>query len=357
MVSPLWLMAKRQRSRLDDRIAIAELRGVLDFDRDARVLLDDVLADQARVPARAATEDHDALGRAQLVVGEIQTAQLGDALVVDQAAAHAVADGLGLLVDLLQHEVIEAALFDLLEIPVDLVDLLVGRDVVDGLGDETVAAHRHHLVVVEIDDLLRVLQDGGHVGGEEVLVARDADDERRAVAHADDLVGLLLAHDDEPVGAFELRHGQTHRFLQRTGGLVELLHQVRDDLGVGLGREEVAFLDEALLQRGIVFDDAVVHDGDVAGAVGVRVRVFGVGFAVGGPARVRHADRPLPRAQADQAFELRDLTLGLLDGEVAVLHDGHTGGVVAAVFEALQPLEEDRHRRVVSDVPDDSAHW
>ena len=39
---------------LDDRVAVAELGGVLDLDRDARVLLEHVLADQPGVPRRAA---------------------------------------------------------------------------------------------------------------------------------------------------------------------------------------------------------------------------------------------------------------------------------------------------------------
>ena len=44
---------------------------------------------------------------------------------VEDAPAEGVANGLRLLVDLLEHEVVEAALLDLLEIPGDLLDLLV----------------------------------------------------------------------------------------------------------------------------------------------------------------------------------------------------------------------------------------
>ena len=44
----------------DDRVAVAVLRAVVDFDRHARQLLDQELADQRRVPRRAAREDRDA---------------------------------------------------------------------------------------------------------------------------------------------------------------------------------------------------------------------------------------------------------------------------------------------------------
>ena len=51
----------RQRVRRDDRVAVAVLGAVVDFDRHARELLDQELADQPGVPRRAAREDRDAL--------------------------------------------------------------------------------------------------------------------------------------------------------------------------------------------------------------------------------------------------------------------------------------------------------
>ena len=61
----------------------------------------------------------------QLVVGQVQAAELRRPLLVEQTAAHRVLDRLRLLEDLLEHEVREAAALDLLEIPVDLADLLL----------------------------------------------------------------------------------------------------------------------------------------------------------------------------------------------------------------------------------------
>jgi hypothetical protein len=41
-----------------------------------------------------------------------------------------------------------------------------------------------------------------------------------------------------------------------------LFDEMGDDFGVGFGGELVAFGDQFLLEREIVFDDAVVHDDD-----------------------------------------------------------------------------------------------
>ena len=71
---------------------------------------------------------------------------------------------------------------------------------------------------------------------------------------------------------------------------VEVADQHRQHFGVGLAGEGVALVGEELLEGGVVFDDAVVDQGDSAGVVGVGVGVDLGGRAVGGPAGVGHAD-------------------------------------------------------------------
>ena len=66
--------------------------------------------------------------------------------------------------------------------------------------------------------------------------------------------------------------------------------QVREHFGIGLALEDVARCDQLRTQRRVVFDDAVVHDGDASGAVHVRMGVSVVGTAVGRPTRVAETD-------------------------------------------------------------------
>ena len=53
---------------------------------------------------------------------------------------------------------------------------------------------------------------------------------------------------------------------------------------------------------------------------------------------------------------LADATLGLMDAQGAVLDDGDAGGVVSAVLEALQALQQHRDGVLPPDVPHDSTH-
>ncbi len=66
---------EQQRVVVQRRIAIAQLAGVFDFDRNAGQLFDQVLADQGRVPACAAGGEHDAVDAAKLLRREVQAAE------------------------------------------------------------------------------------------------------------------------------------------------------------------------------------------------------------------------------------------------------------------------------------------
>ena len=88
----------------------------------------------------------------------------------------------------------------------------------------------------------------------------------------------------------------------------------------------------------------------------MRMRVLFGRAAVRGPARVAEAVEAGERLRLDGVFEIDQLAGAAPDFDRAVLDDGDAGRVVAAIFEPPQPLEEDGHDGLRSDVTDDSAH-
>ena len=83
-------------------------------------------------------------------------------------------------------------------------------------------------------------------------------------------------------------HDGTRRVHEVLSALHALVDEVRDHLGVGLGREGAAAACERRPQLEVVLDDAVVDDDDLAGAM--RMRVLLGGTAVRRPAGVADAD-------------------------------------------------------------------
>ena len=305
--------ADDERALVDDRIAVAVLGAVVDFDRNARGILEQELADQSRVPRRAAGDDVDLLDLRPLVGRELQVVEEDLARLLEHAAGEGVAHGARLLVDLLEHVVPVAFLLghhgipqNLLRLALDLLVLLIEqRDVL--LIDDGVFA------ILEIDDVARVGEERRDVGGDDVFVFAEADDERRALLGGDDRARLVAVDHHQRVVAFEL----LERLADGVDELRPVLHvffdEMRDDLGVRLGLELVPDLLQPLLDREEVLDDAVVDDHDLAGAVAMRMGVVLVRLAVRGPARVAHAERAFERRALQLGFEVRQLPLGAHD--------------------------------------------
>ena len=172
---------------------------------------------------------------------------------------------------------------------------------------------------------------------------------------ADEPVRLGPVHDRQGVGAADPAQGGPDGVGEVAG--VGLLDEVGDRLGVGLRGEDVAARLEPVAELAEVLDDPVVDDGDVAGAVLVGMGVEVVRPAVGRPAGVGQADRGVRRPIGDRGLEVGQLAGLLLDEQVAgVVDEGDPGRVVAAVLEPLEPLDEDGPRFARPGVADDPTH-
>ncbi len=323
------------------------------LDGHARPLFDDVPADDARVVRGAGGDDHDAAQVAHLHLRQAE--RLEHQLVAADAVADRLAHRLGLLVDLLEHERLVAALLGFLVVPVELLHLEVLA--LDAVLEETDGRRRDldDLAVVGEHRAARLAEEGGDVRGEEVLALAEPDDERRLATNADEQVGkIVVDHDDREV-AFEQR-------IDTRNGCCEIavelaLEQMHDDFGVGLGAERVTLGDQLRLELAVVLHDAVEDDGDLRGvAAGERMRVLLGDAAVRGPARVTEAvarDGAVRAGHIDEILEVSDRPDVV---EAVVLPERDPGRVVAPVLEAPQPLQEERLGLSRPDVSDDPAH-
>lgn len=154
------------------RLAIEEIRGQLDGDWDIGEFLKDTTDGHARVVRGTAGNKNDAAAAADSSNVLAQTTK-SDHLVLDiETTTHGVDDRLRLLENLLLHEMVKLALHDLLELQLEGLDGTdVWRAVVLGeaMDVEGSVVDVGDIVVLEVEHLLGVLDDGGWVGGEEEL--------------------------------------------------------------------------------------------------------------------------------------------------------------------------------------------
>ena len=117
-VSPDWLMASTSVRLIHQGTLVAELRGVLHFHRNPGQLLQHVLAQKGRVPGGSAGGDDDPLDPQELQVRDGDPARAWPIPPPSRSRPRRTSRSeVGLLEDLLEHEVLEATLLDGSEVP------------------------------------------------------------------------------------------------------------------------------------------------------------------------------------------------------------------------------------------------
>ena len=136
---------QRDRVGIDDRIAIAPLAGVIDFHGYAGEGFDHEFTGQPGMPTGAAGGDIDFLQRLEFGFADLHFVEKDFSGVLRDAAQRGIADGARLLINLLEHEMLEAALLRHDRIPGDVLRFAL------------------HRLAVEIRDLHAVLRDDGEI--------------------------------------------------------------------------------------------------------------------------------------------------------------------------------------------------
>src|SRR5436190_9925798 len=132
---------------------------------------------------------------------------------------------------------------------------------------------------------------------------------------------------------------------------------MRQHFSIGVGSELVtAFALQLFAQRRIIFDHAVVHKRDFSALVKVRMRVFVGHFSMSSPARVADAVLARGRFLGHQFGKVRDPSGTLARLDLLPVYDGNAGGIVAAIFEAAQAVQEYGGSFCAADISDNSTH-
>ncbi len=129
---------------------------------------------------------------------------------------------------------------------------------------------------------------------------------------------------------------------------------MRDHFGIGLAGEFGALLLEHDAQVAKILDDAVVHDRDVFGRMRMRV-AFGR-LAVGGPAGVADPGMAAERFGLQPLFQILELALGAAARQVIAFQRGDAGGIVTAIFQAFERIDQQLRDRAASENADNAAH-
>jgi hypothetical protein len=170
---------------------------------------------------------------------------------------HGLAECLGLLHDLLGHEVLVPALFGGGDLPVHVAALLLNGPEIGVIDPQVVGGELGNLPVVQVAHLPGVLDEGGHVGGQIVGPLPIAQNERAVLPGGDEPVGAVGADNAQGVGPLDAVQCLHHRVQDIP--VIVVFQQLGHHLGIRLGDEGDPLRLEKLPQLHVILDDAVVH--------------------------------------------------------------------------------------------------
>src|SRR3990167_7162727 len=167
------------------------------------------------------------------------------------------------------HEVVVATLLYHLQVPVYLFHLLSDRGPVSSSGYYPFSCYHCYFAVFQVDNLSCMFQDGGHVRGRKILPLSQTYEHGAAVPGHHEFIWFFHTEDRYTIGPLYLLECGTD-CAGKVAAIV-FLYQVDQHLRVRITGEGVPFLQECGLQVLVVFNNAVMYQGNLAMAIKVGI--------------------------------------------------------------------------------------
>ncbi len=271
-----------------------------------------------------------------------------------QPPADGFLDAVGLLVDLLDHEMRVPPLGGGFQVPGDLRQLFGDSFSLEIIDFDRVPGENRDVSIFQEVHIFGVFEQGGNVRGDEVLSLANPDHEGAVLARSDQNIRTILVDDSQGVSPSHPFQGFVYR-PQKISPVVEI-DEMRNHFRVGLGFENDAVVLELILDFKVIFDDAVMDHRQGTGFIAVRVRVGIGGLTVGCPPCMADAHASAQGLRLQLLFQEMQSPFLLLDDNFPSIVDGNAGRIVPPVFQPGQPVHDDFHRLSRTDITHYSAH-
>ena len=253
---------------------------------------------------------------------------------------------------------LKAALLRHYRVPGDPLPLRLDRVAVKVRHPHALFRQYRDLAVAEEENVARMCQDRRYVRGDKELAVAEPDNDRRPFADRDHSIRLIDRNDREGKDTAKFGNRAPNGKLERKAFFLDVMpDQMRDDLGVRLGLEVMAFGREPFLESEVILDDPIMDNDDLARLITVRMCVLLGRSAVRRPSRVADAVCPIERAQPYRLFKIAELSLGPPQFQMpALINDRNARRVVSAILELPKAIDDQRHNLLISNVSNNSAH-
>ena len=338
---------------VDLGFTVSQLTGQLHIHRNVAQLLDGVFSRTSRVISRAAGSDHDFSYTTKFLCCKAEIVQLN--MISLNSGCQSRLYCPRLLHDLFEHEMFITVLFSRFDTPCDAADRLVNNRAGAIIYRDALRRQLCKLAVIQIQGVSGVGHQRRHIRGKEVFSHTDAKDQGAGFPHRHDLPRTVGTENTEGIGTFQTGGG-FHHSLFEIAGIVHL-DQMDDHLCIRLAAEVVAVCGQFLPQSHIIFDDAVMHNGEASVTTHVGMGIGICGRTVCCPTGMTDAGK------SGQAFsilrfltEVRNSAAHFGYRDHAILVNSDPGRVISTVLQFFQSLQQNGSCILLTGKSNNSAH-
>ena len=226
--------------------------------RDLCQILHNVLGRHAGMPCRAAGDDTYRICFLKKLISKSGVAEINPVLF--KKRLQGVSHSLGLLMDLLHHEMLISVFFSACCVPGHLCfrnrDLIAVQVIKMSLSGD----NPYRLMIPDIVHFPGVVQHRRHIRGQKGFVPGYADDHGTVFSRRVDFPRIILEHQSEGIAAPHPDHHPVDR-IDRSDLIfvVIIIDNLDRDLCVRIAVELISVPEQLCLQLLIIFDDPVVH--------------------------------------------------------------------------------------------------
>jgi len=138
--------------------------------------------------------------------------------------------------------------------------------------------------------------------------------------------------------------------------IILVRHKMGDHFCVSFGFELMALLQKIQFEGHVIFDDAIMDNRKFTAVIRMGMGIDVGRFSVSGPARMANADHSF-RFMADEF-----LTQGIKTAhtffhiDLTVMINGDTAGIIPAIFQFTQSINQKRGSLMAPNISNNSAH-
>ena len=151
-----------------------------------------------------AGNDKDFADRADLLIGHAEF--FDHNITVLNTRRQGIFYGFWLLMHLFQHEMLIAAFFCRIHIPVDVGCLFLQLLLVDIVEVKAIAGQFHDLLIFQIIDVSCIFQDSRNIRCDQISLRARSDNQRAVFADRINLIRVIAEHDAKAIGSLHAVH-------------------------------------------------------------------------------------------------------------------------------------------------------